>query len=263
MTLEDLLLADQTDIADPIQMFADSGFRWGDCEAIKYDPVRQDLFPQPFLFHLYERCRTSGRGKLGVLPVLFCGMTNLSVDAICQYLSQRPICVVGEWRKHTWVTAPEPDKVDTPYFHDLGFCFPCTVTGSKLSTKDNPQNSSMAGYTLFQDAWGTPQQTVCMFLGLAWLFHTLQLACIHGQRYTDNHLTAKFTHKFGFKDCGTASHMLLKEPDGPLYPMTLSTLLRADFVDLTRGVLLNLRREASEGSAHGRVGEIDRIEHSA
>jgi hypothetical protein len=235
-------------IEDPIQHFADIDFRWGDVQAIKYDATKTEIFPAPYLFHLYERTRKSGRAKMGSLPVLFCGMLNLSADAICAYLSQRPVCVVGEWRKHTFMTAKDPDDVDKPYFHDLGFCFPSVnPTVTQASNVYNPQNSCMAGYTFFQDAWKTPQQTICMYLGLAWLFHTFQLAAMHGQRYADNHLTARFTRRFGFKDVGTASHMLLREQGQPLVPMTLSTLLRSDFVDLTRQVLNNAREESANG----------------
>jgi len=232
-------------IDNPIQYFHDLDFRWGDVQALKYDPSNP-AFTQPFLYRLWDRTRLSGRSKLGSLPALFCGMTNLSADAICSYLSQRPICVVGEWRKHTFLTAPEPEMVDQPYFHELGFCLPATIT-TTASTPDNPQNSCMAGYAMFRDAWGTPTQTVCAYLGLAWLFHTFQLAAIHGQRYTDNIHTARFMAKFGFKDCGTAPYMLLKEQGGPLVPMTLSVLLRSEFIALTREVLNNAHEESTDG----------------
>lgn len=230
---------------DPIEYFKDCDFRWGDCQAIKYDPLNPAL-KQPFLARLYERTRTSGRGKLGSLPMLFCGMANLGIDPICAYLSQRPICVVGEWRKYDWTNAPEPDDVDKPYFHELGYCFPSTPIIQTASTPDNPQNSIFAGYGIFQDAWRTPQETICMYLGLAWLFHTFQLIAIHGTRYTDNFLTAKFTHKFGFKDKGTIDHYMLKEQGQPLVGATVSTLTRSDFVALTRQVLNNVREEATE-----------------
>lgn len=242
-------------IADPIQFFADNDFRWGDCQAIKYDPTREDLFPPPFLYQLWNRTRLSGRSKLGSLPMLFCGMTNLSADAICLYLCQRAVCVVGEWRKHTWTTAPDPDSVDKPYFHALGFCFPAAITLTQASNIFDPQNSCMGGYGFFREAWGTPQQTICGFLGIAWLFHTFQLAALHGQRYSSNHLTAKFTQKFGFKDMGSVSHMLLREQGQPLVPMTVATLLRSDFMDLTRQVLSNAREDSTDGGFKGKFGD--------
>jgi RimJ/RimL family protein N-acetyltransferase len=233
-------------IDDPIQFFADRDFAWGNVQAIKYDPTNP-AFPAPYLYHLYERTRLSGRSKLGSLPMLFCGMTNLALDPICSYLSQRPICVVGEWRRHTFLTAPDPDSVDTPYFHELGYCFPAVNVIQTASTFDNPQNSVFAGYTLFGDVWGTPQQTICMYLGLAWLFHTFHLVAIHGTRYTDNHLTARFTHKFGFKDVGTIQHYMLKETGQPLVGAVVSTLTRSDFVDLTRRLLSNVGGETTDG----------------
>jgi RimJ/RimL family protein N-acetyltransferase len=233
-------------IDNPIQHFADLDWRWGDIQAIRYDP-NNPAFPEPYLFHLWDRTRRSGRSKLGSLPMLFCGMTNLSADPICSYLSQRPICVVGEWRKHTFLTAPEPDLVDQSYFHDFGFCFPAVPVIQTASTPDNPQNSVFAGYTLFQDAWGTPQQTICMYLGLAWMFHTFQLVAIHGTRYKDNRLTARFTHKFGFKDCGAIDHYMLREQGQPLVGAVVSTLTRADYIDLTRRVLNNACEETTDG----------------
>ena len=83
-------------IDDPIQYFADKDFRYGDCQAIKYDPANP-IFKAPYLYHLWDRTRRSGRAKMGALPMLFCGMTNLSHDVICAYLTQRAVCVVGEW----------------------------------------------------------------------------------------------------------------------------------------------------------------------
>lgn len=232
---------------DPIQYFADNDFSWGSVQALKYDPARTDVFPSPYLAHLYERTRLSGRSNLGSLPMLFCGMTNLSLDSICAYLSQRPICVVGEWRKYDWMTAPEPDLIDQPYFHDLGYCFPAVPVIQTASTPDNPQNSVFAGYTLFQDAWGKPVGTVCMYLGLAWLFHNFHLVAIHGTRYTDNHLTARFTKKFGFKECGRIEHYMQREVGKPLVGAVVSTLTRTDFIALTRQVLSNVAEESTDG----------------
>ncbi len=230
---------------DPIQYFADLDFKWGKCQAIRYEPG-SPIFRQPYLAHLYERTRMSGRSKMGSLPMLFCGMTNLELDSICSYLSQRPVCVLGEWREHTWETAPDPELVGKPYFHDLGFCFPAIPPIQTESTPDNPQNSVFAGYTIFQDAWGTPQQIVCSYLGLAWLFHAFQLIAIHGTRYADNHLTARFTKRFGFKEVGKIDHYMLREAGQPLVAAVVSTLTRSDFLDLTREMLNNLREDVSE-----------------
>lgn len=264
----------QPDSADPIAQLAARNFRWGSCQALLYDPTRTDIFPQPFLYSLYERTRLSGqrhpvpldlarRRGLGPLPTLFCGMTNLGPDAICAYLSQRAVCVVGEWRRDpqipymdeaelfiaagsgTVVNAPAadsaPDTDSSPErFHPLGYCFPSTQpTVSPRSLTGQPSNSVFAGYILFSDCWGKPQQTVLMYLGLAWLFHTFSLAAMHGSRYPTNHLTARWTRKFGFRDCGLLPHSMTAgdDPAGPLVPAVLSTLLREDLEARLRAIL--------------------------
>ena len=155
-------------------------------------------------------------------------MTNLGPDSITAYLAQRAVCVVGEWRGEV--------------FEPLGYCFPSTVpTVSPLSLTGIPSNSVFAGYTIFSEIWRKPQQQVLMYLGLAWLFHTFQLAALHGSRYVSNHLTAQFTHQFGFKDCGILPFCMNGEPGGPLVPGVFSTLLRTDFEAILRDVLSKAR----------------------
>lgn len=239
-SLEDLL--PDADLSDPIALLAAAEFRWGDCQAITYDPRRTDIFSQPFLFNLYERTRLSGvrhplpldlnnRGTLGPLPTMYCGMTNLGPDAVCKYLSERAVCVVGEWR----------DADAFCEFEPLGYCFPSTAPVTTPYSNVMPSNSVFAGYTIFSEAWRKPQQRVLMFLGLAWLFHTFKLAAIHGSRLETNHLTARWTRQFGFKDCGTLPHCMAGEPGGPLVPGVFSTLLREDFEALLRAVLEQIR----------------------
>src|SRR5579863_8076868 len=145
-SVDDLLLSPSADLADPIALVAQGEFRWGRCQAILYDPRRADaaeLFPQPWLYSLYERSRLSGkrhplpldllnRASLGPLPTLFCGMTNLGPDAVCSYLSQRAVCVVGEWREEDTVRIYQGTAADDydyrmakrTVFHPLGYCFP-------------------------------------------------------------------------------------------------------------------------------------------
>lgn len=258
-----------SDLSDPIGFLARGEFRWGQCQARLYDPREPD-WPQPFLYHLYEQTRLSGqrhplpldlnnRATLGPIPLLFCGMTNLGPDAISKYLSERAVCVVGEWRSDQttcYVTdgsSPEVRYEEGPErFHPLGYCFPSTpVTTSPLSLTSQPVNSVFAGYTIFSEAWRTPQQRVLMFLGLAWLFSTFSLAAIHGSRYGDNHLTARWTRQFGFRDCGTLPHCLTAaaDPTGPLVPATFSALLREDFERLLRETLTLVLGRTMEHSA--------------
>jgi hypothetical protein len=259
MTIDQLLVQSKTTLNDPISLCAEGSFRWGSCQAILYDPRRADLFPQPFLYSLYERTRLSGqrhprpldlndRGTLGALIPLFCGMTNLGPDSICKYLSERAVCVVGEWRSDQTKAMIIGDQVEyedyPPTFHPLGYCFPSTLPStSPLSLTGVPSNSVFAGYTLFSDCWRTPQQTVLMYLGLAWLFHTFQLVALHGSRYSTNHLTRRWTRQFGFRDCGELPYCM-PGPDGAggeLASGVFSTLLRTDFEARLREVLEKVR----------------------
>lgn len=264
-TLDELLASPSCALADPIGLCAQGSFCWGTCQARIYDPREPD-WEQPFLYNLYERTRLSGqrhplpldlnnRAALGPLPALFCGMTNLGPDAICSYLSQRALCVVGEWRsggmkaKVVDISQEKPDgdyavefEEEPERFYPLGYCFPSTPpTVSPHSLTDVPSNSVFAGYTIFSEIWRKPQQTVLMYLGLAWLFHTFKLAALHGSRYDTNHLSAKWTHQFGFRDCGTLPFCLNGEPGGPLVPGVFSTLLRTDFETRLCEVLVKSR----------------------
>lgn len=235
MTIEEVLA--RSDLSDPIGLLSQGDFRWGSCQAILYDP-RRDIFAQPFLYSLYEKTRASGvrhplplnldnRTTLGPLPMLYCGMNNLGPDSICQYLSQRAVCVVGEWHGDEFVP--------------LGYCFPSNAVTETSRSLVEPSNSVFAGYILFSEIWRKPQQIVLMFLGLAWLFHTFKLAAIHGSRYEHNHSTARFTHRFGFKDHGMLPHCMASEPGGPLVSGVFSTLLRSDFEAILRDVLGKLK----------------------
>lgn len=250
MTLDELISDPACDLSDPIALCAESGFQWGRCQAILYDPTK-GTFRQPLLYQLYERTRLSGqrhpkpldlndRGSLGLLPNLFCGMTNLGPDSILKYLSERAVCVVGEWRD-TSVNGDESMR-SPAFFHPLGFCFPSTQPSiSPKTLTGEPSNSVFAGYTLFSECWRTPQQKVLMYLGLAWLFHTFKLVALHGSRYETNHLTKRWTHQFGFKDCGTLAYCMAGNPGGPLVSGVFSTCLRSDFEALLRGVLEQAR----------------------
>lgn len=261
-TVDELLTEPGTDLSDPIALCAQGQFRWGPCQAILYDPTRSDIFPQPFLYSLYERTRLSGqrhpqplnltaRTGLGSLPLLFCGMTNLGPDAICKFLAERALCIVGEWRPGSHSVSVESGELiceeDNPVFMPLGYCFPSsTPTTTPLTLTGIPSNSVFAGYTIFSEVWRRPQQEVLMWLGLAWLFHYFQLAWLHGSRYETNHLTARWTQRFGFRDCGILPGCLTSgdDPTGPLVPGVFSTLAREEFAGRLRAVLTAIRKEA-------------------
>jgi hypothetical protein len=113
---------------------------------------------------------------------------------------------------------------------------------------------------IFQEAWGrrrepNPVAWVLMYLGLAWLFHTFRLAALHGSRYATNHLTARWTQRFGFRDCGILPYCMADEPGGPLVPGVFSTLLRVEFERRLRGVLAAVRAEGQAGVAAEEIAE--------
>lgn len=251
MDIPSLLQQPDCDISDPVGLCAKGEFRWGNLAAILYDPRRADIFQQPYLFSLYERTRLSGqrhprpldlnnRATLGPLPALFCGMTNLGPDAITKYLAERAVCVVGEWRADP--INNDPGLLLPAYFAPLGYCFPSTPPAvSPLSLTGQPSNSVFAGYTIFSEIWRQPQQQVLMYLGLAWLFHTFSLVALQGARYSTNYLTRRWTRQFGFRDCGELPYCMAGEPGGELVSGVFSTLLRTDFEERLRGVLLKAR----------------------
>lgn len=260
LTLDELISDPACDLSDPIGLCAAAEFKWGNLQAILYDPSK-DIWTQPFLWSLYERTRLSGqrhpkpldlndRSSLGLLPNLFCGMTNVGPDAILKYLSERAVCVVGEWRTQKRIEEEtnrdgyhyewEVESEDT--FHPLGYCFPSSApTVSPRTLTGIPSNSVFAGYTIFSEAWRTPQQRVLMYLGLAWLFHTFKLSSLHGSRYETNHLTKRWTHQFGFRDCGVLPDCMMGEPGGKLVPGVFSTCPRIDFEFILRNVLERVR----------------------
>jgi len=199
-----------------LQNIHDLAYRWGDCQAIEYSSTRPDVFPShsgSYLLDLYERCRTSGRAKLGILEPLFCGMKDLSAEAIVAFLHVHKIVVLGEWRP----TATHPR------FHPLGFCFLTALCEGKTT------RAGFGAYAFFSEAWRTDQQIVLTWLGIAHLFFEGKLCALHGTRYADNHLTARWMAKFGFKDAGTLENHMIRYSTGELTAATISTLVRADF----------------------------------
>jgi hypothetical protein len=107
-------------------------------------------------------------------------------------------------------------------FKEMGFAFPVVMCG-----KQAPEMSAFCGYGFFRSAWGTPELPVAAMLGLAYLFQEFNIKAIHGTRFEDNTLTAKFVEQFGFKQVGRIPDYQLK--DGKLVPAIVSTLLREDF----------------------------------
>lgn len=200
-----------------LKQLADLSYRWGDCQALAYDPVRTEIFPGLYLSNLWHDCRNSGRAKFGILEPLFCGMRDLSHDAICAYLHSRKLTILGEWRRRQ-----DPTGIWHVDFIPLGFCFLSTAC------QGSTQNSAFGAYAFFEPAWRTPQQLVLTYLGIAYLFQEYKLVSLHGIRYSDNKLTQRWMEKFGFRDIGTIPNYMTR-PSGELASATISTLGREDF----------------------------------
>lgn len=222
-----------------IQQLKSLDYRWGDCQAILYDRFNEDLFPQPYLSSLYYRCRRSGRAQNGILAPLFCGMTDISHDAIVGYLMARPLIILGEWRsqptllRDNLIMETDPQRRS---FEPLGFCFPVSFQPHPLPYPTAPR-SAFAAYAFFQSAWRTPQQQVLSHLGLAYLFAEFSLSAILGQRYSDNVLTARWLRQFGFRDVATVPQLIWNQATGLLEPCVVSILEREEFERTLGGVL--------------------------
>lgn len=217
---------------EPLETLAGTAYRWGDCQAIRYDARRTDLFGPDCLGDLYDRtqqCRGSrvigSKPRLmpSLLRMTFCGMPDVSKPAIISYLYSRPLIIAGEWREDT----------EGQVFYPLGYCF----TVAETPSRDGQRNSAFGGYCLFPEAWRTPQQYVLTTLGIAYLFREFRLVSLHGIRYDDNKLTARWMGKFGFRDIGTIPNYMQRHGTGELVPCTVSTLDRAEFEQRVRTTL--------------------------
>jgi len=203
-----------------LEALREDGYRLGDLQVLRYDKNNRDIFPDDFLGQLYWRCRESKRRSGdGILTATFGGNPSSDFGSIVSYLHNRPaLILMGVW---------EGDK-----FRYLGFAFPTVSCGWSGTEK-----SLIAGYAFFRDAWGTQEQEVLTMLGLAYLFNEFQLVAIHGNRFKDNVLTAKFMAKFGFRDVGEVPRFQVSGKE--LVPMVLSTLLREDFEAYVEGWLVS------------------------
>jgi RimJ/RimL family protein N-acetyltransferase len=143
----------------------------------------------------------------GILRTAFCGMQSLDFDSIVGYLAKLPIVVVGKWEGETFVS--------------YGFCFLTIVSGNSL------ERMAFCGYAFYPDAWGCPETELMTMLALCYLFHEFKFSCIHGIRYPENQLTARFMRRFGFKDDGIVPKYMLK--GDKLVSAVVSSCLREDF----------------------------------
>jgi hypothetical protein len=215
-------MADEVDV---LLALKEDGYRLGDLQAIRYDKKNADLFPDDYLGHLYNRCRESKRRSgNGILDALFGGNPASDFNSIVAYLVSRSyLIILGRW---------EGDK-----FHELGFAFSVISCGFPHTEK-----SLFGGYGFFRDAWGTSDQEIVTMLGLAYLFKELDIVALHGIRYEENLLTARFMAKFGFKVDGAIPYYQLK--GNKLATGIISTLLRTDFEDYVADFLVKQYRAA-------------------
>jgi RimJ/RimL family protein N-acetyltransferase len=118
-----------------------------------------------------------------------------------------PIIAVGKWNG---------DK-----FIHYGFAYVTTMTGSNLD------RMGFVGYLFFPEAWGCGETELMTMLALCYLFHEFKFSCIHGIRYTENELTARFMRRFGFRDDGVVPKYMMK--GDRLVSAVVSSCLREDF----------------------------------
>jgi hypothetical protein len=205
-----------------LAQIAELGYRWGDCQAIAYDPARTSIFAPPFLYNLYVACKDSSAGRrsdrgTGILEPTFCGFRDLGHEAVCSYLHTQKLVILGEWRSN------EPYAFGSR-FDPLGFCWLSTAIAQGATSR-----SAFGAYAFFREAWRTPQQMVLTMIGISYLFVENNLTTLHGIRYADNKLTARWMEKFGFSDVGTVPQYLFRSSTGELESATVSTLARETF----------------------------------
>ncbi len=200
-------------------MIADGGYRFGNCSVRVYDRTNVDLYGRELLRDMYMGCLSAAPNRpLGILPEAFCGMTDLSCDAISAYLAGRnPVLLMC---------------VDNPLlstgFDVIGFSFPTIWAGVKQGTVDpDPGRSMFMGYVIFRPYWAQPESVVSMMLTGVYYFHTYNLLSINGQRYPWNHLTAKFLSQFGTRDTGIIPNFIVS--GNRVVDCVVSSLARADF----------------------------------
>jgi RimJ/RimL family protein N-acetyltransferase len=194
-----------------LQAFAEDGYRVGDFAAIRYDKARTDIFPEGWIGEVYFRLKGGMYNRKSktdsILEKTFCGMTQLDYDSIVRYLSTLQIIAVGKW-------------VDGSFLH-YGFTFITITTGNATD------RMGFVGYAFYPDAWGCPETELMTMLALCYLFHEFKFSCIHGIRYPENQLTARFMRRFGFKDDGIVPKYMLK--GDKLVSAVVSSCLREDF----------------------------------
>lgn len=242
-------------MGDILSIFRNDGWRIGNCSVRVYDRRKPELWGVHFLEGLYDQCVASN-----VLYDLFCGMIDLSSDAICSYLHTRsPLLVMC-------VDSEDPQHIGNNVFTTAGFAFPTINIGGFLMPNPEPngkplssESAMVLGYGYLKPWWGTKESVILGMLTLAYFFENHNLTAVHGQSYPWNGLTAKFTSQFGVKPSGTLPRFL-QTAEGKLVDCNLSTLLREDFEEYVNTTIRKLAADSirdhkgSDSNGEGRTG---------
>ena len=186
----------------------------GNLQALPYDRRRPDLFPDNLLYTLYARAKSAH-----TLRTLFCGMSDLSSDAICSYLASKPVLLLVQW--------DDPRE----QFQIAGFAFIVTWVGVPPPAPE--PRSAFAAYMFFPEWYGNPDAQTLAMLGMARWFKSYKLTSLFGTRYASNGLTARFMGQFGFRDIATLPGFLIDmQPNGKVEMADgiVSRLTREDFI---------------------------------
>lgn len=184
-------------------------YRLGDCQAIRYDRTRADLFSDGYLGRLYFLLKECGRhGGDGILTAMFGGNPPSAFDAIIPFLAARPLIVLGTWKGGQ--------------FTEAGLCYPILYCGTQQT-----EMAAFCGFGFLPPVWGSDELCTLGILGLAMLYQELNLVAIHGTRFPANMLAARFMEQFGFHTVGELPHYQLQE--GKLVPAVIATCSRETF----------------------------------
>jgi hypothetical protein len=244
-----------TDTIDPLLALADDHFTLGPCRVLLYNRLHTSLYSDDLLSRLYDACLASRPSHpFGILPSAFCGMLDLSRDAMLSYWATRNPLLLLTLDHKSYSSKSPLDIRTSPILTDgtivAGFSFITAFQGAAISPNGGPQpvgeRSALGAYLYFRPFWGTPEIEILQMLGLALYFHTYSLSAIHGQRYSCNVLTQKFMSRFNSRDVGTLQRFLADRKDGRadgeiiLSDCIVSELLRERFVEYVTRMLLSL-----------------------
>lgn len=191
-------------MSEALTALKEDGYRLADLAVLRYDKADTERFPAGYLGGLFHLCQASR-----ITNALFGGNPPSDFDSIVSYLAQRPVIILGKWNTDE-------------SFEEWGFAFPVITCGTPAT-----ERAMFAGFGFFRHAWGTEDEKVLAMLGLAYLFQEFGLVAIHGTRYRENLLAAKFMAQFGMKQVGEVPCYQLA--GNRLVPGIVSSLLREDF----------------------------------